>query len=80
MVPNSETKPSLSPVSFCIHTLTPMLMCLSGISETAVTPALPDNLFHSENAEEKRETSQSITLLQLLSQVYESKPSSTHAI
>ena len=38
-----------------------------------MTSALPDNLFNSEKAEEKRETSQSITLLQLLSQVYESK-------
>jgi len=44
----------------------------TGLSEAAMTRPLPKNLFHSEKAEEK-ETSQSITLLELLAQVYESK-------
>jgi Questin oxidase-like len=38
-----------------------------------MTPPIPDNLFHSEKAAEKAEISQSITLLELLTQVYESK-------
>ena len=38
-----------------------------------MTRALPRNLFYSEKAEEKVETSQNITLLEVLAQVYESK-------
>ena len=38
-----------------------------------MTRPLPRNLFYSEKAEEKVGTSQSITLLELLAQVYESK-------
>jgi len=45
----------------------------TGLSEAAMTRPLPRNLFHSEKAEERVETSQSITLLELLAQVYESK-------
>ena len=46
---------------------------LLGLSEAAMTRPLPGNLFLSEKAEEKMETSQSITLLELIAQVYESK-------
>ena len=46
---------------------------LLGLSEAAVTDPLPSNVFHSEKAEEKVETSQSATLLELLAEVYESK-------
>ena len=38
-----------------------------------MTRPLPSNLFRSDKAEEKVETSKSITLLELLAQVYESK-------
>lgn len=38
-----------------------------------MTGPIPGNLFHSEKAEEKGAISQSITLLELLTQVYESK-------
>ena len=74
MVPNSETKHSLLPVGFRVYTLTPttMLMPHPGLAETAMTGALPDSLFPPKN-EEKLKTSQSITLLELFAQVYESK-------
>ena len=48
-----------------------MLMSLLGLAETAMTVDLLDNLFHSKNAE-KVEASQSISLLELFSQIYES--------
>ena len=38
-----------------------------------MTRPLPSNLFHSDKAEEKPETFQNITLLELIAQVYESK-------
>ena len=50
-----------------------MLMSLLGLSEAAMTDPLPDSLFRSENAEERTGSSQSITLLELFAQVYESK-------
>ena len=72
MVPNLETKPSSPPAGFCIYSLPDMLLIslLIGLSQIAMTLSLPDSLFHSEK---KVETSQSITLLELLAQVYESK-------
>ena len=45
---------------------------LLGLAETAMTWPYPANLFHSEKVEEKVEA-QSITLLELFAQVYESK-------
>ncbi|KAF8804705.1 hypothetical protein BYT27DRAFT_7259180 [Phlegmacium glaucopus] len=45
----------------------------TGLAEAAMTGALPDNLFPSAKTEEKVEPSQSITLLELFAQVYESK-------
>ena len=48
-------------------------MSFVGLAEAAMTGPLPRNLFYSENGEEKVETSQSITLLELLAEVYESK-------
>ena len=75
MVLNSETKPSLPLVSFCVY-LDVALNIDSlplGLSEAAMTSPLPSNLFHSNKAEEKPETFQSITLLELIAQVYESK-------
>jgi len=50
-----------------------MLISLLGLAEAAMTGALPDSLFHSEKTEEKMKPSQSITLLELFAQVYESK-------
>ena len=44
-----------------------------GLSEAAMTRPLPRNVFHSEKTQEKVEPSQSITLLELVAQVYESK-------
>ena len=46
---------------------------LLGLSEAAMTRPLRKSLFCSEKAEEKPETFQSITLLELIAQVYESK-------
>jgi hypothetical protein len=46
---------------------------LLGLSEAAMTRPLPSNLFYSEKADEKVETSKNITLLELVAQVYESK-------